>query len=85
MGKKYEKRTVKYINEVGFFEFKEHAMINIPIKTNPDSGYGESMSMGASKAKGILDNIIALRKFVNEHEDELKTIAEDAHLKQQSE
>ena len=83
MGKKYQKRAVKYINEVSYFEFKEHSMISIPIKTNPESGYGEAISMGVSKARGILDNMIALRNFVKEHEDEVKTISEDAHLKKQ--
>lgn len=83
MGKKYQKRKIEYINTVEYYKFKEHPMIKLPIKVN-SSGYGEPVSMGVPKVKGILDNIIALRKFVNEHQDELKTIAEDAHLKQQS-
>ena len=82
MAKKYDKRKQEYINEVEYYTFKDHPMIKLPIKCN-SAGYGEAMSMGVSKAKGILDNIIALRKFVQEHQNELKTIAEDAHLKQQ--
>ncbi len=83
MGKKYEQRPVKYIDKVGYFVFKEHSMISIPIKTNPETGFGEAVHMGVSKAKGILDNMIPLRKFVRAHEDEVKTISERAHLKQQ--
>ena len=83
MPKKYQKRKTKYINEVEYFTFKEHSMIQIPQKKNIVSGYGESFSFGIPKAKAILENIIAIRKFVNEHPDELKTIGEEAHLKQQ--
>lgn len=85
MAKKYQKRKLDYTNKVEYYSFKEHSMIKLPIKVNPVSGYGKAMSMGVTKAKGILDNIIAVRKFVNEHLDELKTIGEEAHLKQQQE
>lgn len=83
MAKTQYRPKVKYINEVQHFDFKEHSMISIPIKINPETGYGESMSMGVSKAAGILNpkNLIALRKFVQTHEDELRTIKDDAHLK----
>ncbi len=83
MAKKYERRKVDYIKEVEYYSFKEHAMNKLPIKVNPVSGYGEAMSMGVTKAKGILDNILAIRKFVQDHEDELKTITEDAHQEEQ--
>ncbi len=83
MAKKYQKRKLDYTNKVEYYKFKEHSMIKLPIKVNPVSGYGEATSMGVPKAKGILDNILALRKFVQAHEDELKTIGEEAHLKQQ--
>lgn len=83
MAKKQYRPKVQYINEPEYYEFKEHQMIKIPIKINPESGYGEAMSMGVSKAKGILDNLIALRKFVNNSQAELKVIADDAHLKQE--
>lgn len=83
MAKKYQKRKTDYINKVEYYEFKGHSMIKIPIKVNPVTGYGEAMSMGVPKAKGVLDNVIDVRKFVQEHEAELKTISEEAHLKQQ--
>ena len=83
MPKKYQKRKLDYTNKVEYYKFKDHSMIKLPVKVNPISGYGEAMSMGVTKAKGILDNIIAVRKFVQEHGDELKTIGEEAHLKQQ--
>ncbi len=84
MAKKQYRPKVKYIDKVEYFKFKDvHSMIQIPQKVNPDTGFGEAFTFGVPKAKAILKNMIAIRKFVQEHEDELRTIKDDAHLKQE--
>ncbi len=87
MAKKQYRPKTQYIKEPEYYEFKDHQMIKIPIKINPESGYGEAMSMGVSKAAGVtaLKNLIALKQFVKDNQEECKVIADDAHLKQESE
>ena len=58
-------------------------MIKIPVRVNPETGYGEAMCFGVPKAKALteLKSIIAMKKLVEEHPDELTTIGEDDHKK----
>ena len=87
MAKSDYRPKTQYIreDEPEFYEFKRHPMIKVAIKVNPDTGYGEAVSMGVAKAQGLTTpkNIIALKKFVKEHEDKLKTISDTAHLKKE--
>jgi hypothetical protein len=58
-------------------------MIKIPIRINPATGYGETLCLGIPKAKALIDvkTIVALKKFVEDHPDELTVISAEAHLK----
>jgi hypothetical protein len=81
-------REITYCNKIEFFKwntrYKTHSMIKIPVRVNPETGYGEAMCFGVPKAKALteLKTIVALKKFVEEHEDELTVISETAHLEQ---
>ena len=89
MAKSDYRPKTQYIHEdePEYYEFKNHPMIKVAIKVNPETGFGEAMSMGVAKAQGLTTpkNIIALKKFAKEHEDKLKTISDTAHLKQAQE
>lgn len=80
-------REITYCNKIEIFKwktrYKTHSMIKIPVRVNQETGYGEAMCIGVPKAKALIDvkTILALKKFVKEHEDELTTITETAHLK----
>lgn len=85
MGNKDYRPKTQYIHEdePEYYEFKNHPMIKVAIKVNPETGFGEAMSMGVAKAQGLTTpkNIIALKRFAKEHEDRCKTISDTAHLK----
>ena len=87
MGKDYQhKPTYIHKDEPEYYVFKEkYAMIKIAHKINPETGYGEAISMGVAKAKGMVDNIELLKAFVKENEHECRTISDTAHLDKKDE